>query len=173
MTDDLTLSQVVARLGKSERTVQGYMAAHPVHHFVGRSPRWTETELEMLKRALTEAERERRAKRERAKRRPGWVKNPTGSEAAQKRTGFVYFVQLGDGDIKIGFATDVAKRIRSLQTACSVPLMLLCAVEGSVALERTLHTRLGKDRRVGEWFRPSFQVIDTIRKIKADGGYRG
>jgi hypothetical protein len=60
LQDDMNLAAVTARLGKSERTMQGYMAAHPVHHFVGRSPRWTETEYQTLRQALDAAERKRR-----------------------------------------------------------------------------------------------------------------
>jgi hypothetical protein len=67
--------------------------------------------------------------------------------------GFVYLVCCGDR-YKIGRTRDVAKRLRSLQTAASLPLVLVAsaAVEDSAASEAELHRRYAHRRTHGEWF---------------------
>lgn len=71
----------------------------------------------------------------------------------------VYFIQAGDSDtegnalVKIGFTTDVAKRMRQLQTASPMRLKVLEQVIGTHAIEAYFH-RLLRDRHVqGEWFK--------------------
>ena len=58
----------------------------------------------------------------------------------EARTGFVYFVEVvmsgGLGDIKIGFATNVADRVATLQTGCPLELRVLAAVPGIRGLLR-------------------------------------
>lgn len=75
------------------------------------------------------------------------------------RTHRVYFIQAGEPDdkglalVKIGFSTDVERRLRELQTASAQPLKLLNCTIGTQAIERFIHGVL-KDRHVrGEWFR--------------------
>ena len=75
----------------------------------------------------------------------------------------VYFVQAGDGGaIKIGFATNPAKRVAALQTAAPVRLRPLGMIEGGIERERELHAQFAPDRRVGEWFNPCPLLLDVI-----------
>lgn len=68
--DDLTLDQVAARLGKSRRWLQTRLAddgrrqlSQQVlqhHHYIGRSPRWTENEYLALRAAIIVEDTEKR-----------------------------------------------------------------------------------------------------------------
>lgn len=65
----------------------------------------------------------------------------------------VYVVQaVDDAPIKIGVASDVEKRLASLQTGNPRALQLLHVLPGDGALEWSLHKSLAADRLVGEWF---------------------
>lgn len=66
---------------------------------------------------------------------------------------YVYFVQAGDQpEIKIGYTTDVGRRLASLQTGNGKRLRLLVLLPGSQRLEVAYHRLLAQDRTVGEWF---------------------
>jgi hypothetical protein len=76
---------------------------------------------------------------------------------------WVYFIQAGEaGPIKIGKSDDPVARLRSLQTAHHQRLILLGTVRGGEPLEKELHRLHEKDRLLGEWFRPSFEVIFMV-----------
>jgi hypothetical protein len=64
----------------------------------------------------------------------------------------VYFVQ-ADGDmVKIGWTTDLSKRLSSLRSSLPQQLELLRRIDGGKVTEKWLHKRFA-DRRVGgEWF---------------------
>lgn len=76
-------------------------------------------------------------------------------------TSYVYFIQRGeDGPIKIGRSSNVADRLKTLQTACSERLTVLCyreEVQGRT--ERDYHVALAHHRVMGEWFNPDPEVI--------------
>ena len=74
----------------------------------------------------------------------------------------IYFVQAGDGHIKIGFAKDVPSRLAELQTAHVVPLTLLAHVVGDRLQEAALHRRFAAGRVRGEWFRSSPELLAFI-----------
>ena len=71
----------------------------------------------------------------------------------------VYFVRAGDPDaagfapVKIGFTTDVAQRVRQLQTGSAAPLRVLEQVIGTPAIETFFHRVLRRRHIRGEWFR--------------------
>jgi hypothetical protein len=71
----------------------------------------------------------------------------------------VYFIQAGEPDekgfatVKIGFSTDVDKRLRQLQTASASPLKLLECAIGTQAIEGFIHRVLRHRHLRGEWFR--------------------
>lgn len=73
---------------------------------------------------------------------------------------FVYFVQAGSkkGPIKIGYATDVDKRISELQVGCPFTLNLIFKLPAkserhAQSLESWFHDRFQKRRIRGEWFK--------------------
>jgi len=82
--------------------------------------------------------------------------------------GFVYFLQSGqDGPIKIGYTTDIQKRIKALQTAHPFPLKLLLVINGNVDDESKLHKKFNSLRLCGEWFSPDEKLLQYIEKLKA------
>jgi T5orf172 domain len=72
--------------------------------------------------------------------------DPTG------RNQTVYFISDDSGHIKIGTASDVAIRMRSMQTANATKLRIEATCPGGEPLERDLHQKFAGDRLCGEWF---------------------
>lgn len=54
---------------------------------------------------------------------------------------------------KIGFSTDINKRIKSLQTGCPFKIEILAIITGSYEIEKQLHLKYKKYNTTGEWFR--------------------
>lgn len=81
----------------------------------------------------------------------------------QQRGAVIYFLQseLG-GAIKIGRATDLAKRLVGLATGRPDSLNVLASFAGTVADERTLHARLAAYRAKGEWFQDCPEVLEVV-----------
>lgn len=82
--------------------------------------------------------------------------------------GYVYFIQAGGpgGAIKIGWSSDVSRRLAELQTANAEPLVLLTTTPGTQLTERAFHTRFGAARMTAEWFRPCPELTNTIDEIR-------
>lgn len=83
---------------------------------------------------------------------------------------FVYFVQCGSDKkppIKVGVASNIEKRLKSLQTGNPYKLELLCFIECSNSkeaynLESFIHYEL-KNRRIrGEWFATCLRRVNKI-----------
>src|SRR5216683_1603393 len=73
---------------------------------------------------------------------------------------FVYFVQAATGEIKIGLAIDVKKRLRELQIGCPIDLQLILAIPGTFRTEQHVHRLLAASRvrSNSEWFFPTDEV---------------
>lgn len=76
----------------------------------------------------------------------------------------VYFVVAGDaGPIKIGFASNLRRRLHGLQTSHHEILKVLGWIEpGSRETERTLHIDLWKHHIRGDWFRSCEEVWTVV-----------
>lgn len=82
-----------------------------------------------------------------------------------QRKGFVYFVQAEDGGpIKIGWAQDVASRVRQLQVGQSRRLRVIDAIKCSRTYERKLHRQFAASRLFGEWFEPTPELLELIER---------
>lgn len=71
---------------------------------------------------------------------------------------FVYFLRAETTRlIKIGVSRDIRQRIVALQTGSPDKLVLMGIIrcDAPKDFERELHSRFGRDRSHGEWFRPS------------------
>jgi len=78
-------------------------------------------------------------------------------------TGKIYFIQAGNnGAIKIGYADNVEKRLKQIQTGNPYKLKLLKTINGNFEIEKNLHKLFYKDRLEGEWFTPSKELMDYI-----------
>jgi hypothetical protein len=75
----------------------------------------------------------------------------------------VYFIGNGSA-VKVGYTSDLQRRMMTLATASSVPLKLIGVVPGNRKLEALLHAQLDKDRLHGEWFRTE-PALDVYRRL--------
>lgn len=87
-------------------------------------------------------------------------------------SGWVYFIQgcRKDSPIKIGYARDPQRRLRSMQTCNPSKLRLLAQARGTRRLEVGLHNCFSPWHVRGEWFRhdaPGMQEL--IEDIRATG----
>jgi Meiotically up-regulated gene 113 len=78
----------------------------------------------------------------------------------------VYFIQSARR-IKIGFTTNLPKRLMALKTGAAHKLTVLGAVDGDRSLEQSLHRQLSAHRVEGEWFKRHPEVVATIEKLIA------
>ena len=79
---------------------------------------------------------------------------------------WIYFIQAGDdGPIKIGITKNVESRREGLQSGSPIVLSLLCAIPGTRANERMLHTHFADDRLHGEWFNPHPELLEYIEGL--------
>lgn len=83
----------------------------------------------------------------------------------------VYFIGFGErGPIKIGYASNVRRRLHCLQTAYVGRLRLLGKVHGSapamLALEAELHAKFAHLRLRGEWFSDGDDLLAYIKEIR-------
>jgi hypothetical protein len=70
----------------------------------------------------------------------------------------VYFVSYGTA-IKIGYSTNLRKRLGALQAGVPERVVLEFSCAGDMRMEKELHQRFARDRLHSEWFRYS----DTIK----------
>ena len=71
----------------------------------------------------------------------------------------IYFIrEKGTGNIKIGSAVDVDRRLSQLQTGNSDKLEVIDVIEDvSGTVEKEIHDRLSEYRLDGEWFSPNIE----------------
>lgn len=70
----------------------------------------------------------------------------------------VYFMQMGNGPIKVGISRDPSKRRKQIGELLPYRLKILATVPGNRDLERRIHYALGEYRTRGEWFAPDAEV---------------
>jgi transcriptional regulator with XRE-family HTH domain len=105
--------------------------------------------------------------------RPMRCSPPLPMPTAEETKTFVYFVR-DDECVKIGHATDLAKRLRTLQIGNPRPLVLEASVRGGRTLELALHQRLSVHRldRRTEWFllspRQVQEVLRSVPRVEVD-----
>ncbi len=93
-----------------------------------------------------------------------WLK-PKTAQKRQNTEGYIYFVQSGDGPIKIGWSANVESRMKELKTGNPVKLQLLGSFSGSQEVEYFCH-KIFKEIAVDrEWFSPDPILIDFIRRV--------
>jgi hypothetical protein len=88
--------------------------------------------------------------------------------------GFIYFIRSGaHGAIKVGYATNVATRIASLQIGNPMKLHLLGCIAGPQSIETKILRDLKPWRLSGEWHTPARAVSDYINNRLATEGIKG
>jgi D-alanyl-D-alanine dipeptidase len=78
-----------------------------------------------------------------------------------RRVSGIYFALAGDL-LKIGFASNIASRMRELQTGCPVDLRLIHWQQGSRIEERALHRRFAELHARGEWFHFKGALLEHV-----------
>ena len=79
----------------------------------------------------------------------------------------VYFVQSEENKlIKIGYTTNLKKRLSKMRTDSSTPLKVLFAMEAYRLEEKSIHSALFKCNIHGEWFAPSAELLEYIEEQK-------
>lgn len=74
--------------------------------------------------------------------------------------GQIYFARCGDL-VKIGYSTNFAQRLETLQVQCPQKIEVLLVIAGSLTEEKALHRRFAASRTTGEWF----TLTDDIRTL--------
>src|SRR5688572_1031076 len=71
--------------------------------------------------------------------------------------------------VKVGYATDLEKRLMSLQIGCPRKLSVVAVSDGGAGLEAELHKTL-KDAHIrGEWFDTKHKLVDELMRFMAEG----
>ena len=83
--------------------------------------------------------------------------------------GEVYFAAMSTGDIKIGFSTDVAKRMGQLFYTVPGGVTLLASFLSTPDAEAWCHRKFATLRVSGEWFRPDPELLEFIERVKGEG----
>jgi hypothetical protein len=80
--------------------------------------------------------------------------------------GYVYFVQVGSrGDIKIGYSTNIMKRMNSLSSSMPENIKLLGYITGDLNREKELHKMFRILNVKGEWFRCDKSIIEYLNLV--------
>lgn len=79
---------------------------------------------------------------------------------------FVYLLRTSEDTYKIGVTADIDKRIKSLQTGSSEPIVLVDKFLSSYPfkIESVLHRRFADSRISGEWFCLADEDVKSFRE---------
>lgn len=100
-----------------------------------------------------------------------WIRKHHQCSIAPNRKSVVYFARrIVDGAIKIGFTSDVARRLRELRKESSRH-ELISARPGDKPDELALHARFASDCLGGEWFRPSAELLQEANATIGSEGH--
>ncbi len=94
-----------------------------------------------------------------------WVESHRGKSVSFNRSSTIYFAQRQtDGAVKIGWTSDVERRLRELRKENRVAVVLLAAFPGDKPDEGRMHLRFAADRIDGEWFRASPSLMSLVNR---------
>ena len=84
-------------------------------------------------------------------------------KAESDQEGFVYFLQgTSSGWVKIGFTTDLKRRLRTQQGGSPEKLKYIGYMKGTKTDEKKLHKYFEHVRRRGEWFDANFFLMSFV-----------
>lgn len=82
-----------------------------------------------------------------------WVEKHRGKSVAINRSAYVYVAERDDGAVKIGWTSDIRRRLRELEKdSCGKSVSLVTIVRGDKPLELRLHDVFAANRIDGEWY---------------------
>jgi hypothetical protein len=81
----------------------------------------------------------------------------------------VYFLQMegNNGPIKIGYTTNIKRRIDQIQPHCPQPLKLLLCIRGTYLDEQRIHAKFEDYALQYEWFSPDINLINYIEFLRS------
>ena len=84
----------------------------------------------------------------------------------KEAVGFIYFLQDGHNNIKIGWTKYLEDRRKALMTGSASDLRLLGYVQGTRKGEAAMHSKLKTLRITKEWYRGDANLLEYIRQVK-------
>jgi hypothetical protein len=94
---------------------------------------------------------------------------PPPPEKAEIPAGeLVYFITGAPGFVKIGYTTDLAKRIQALQIGCPLVIEVLAFARGDRSVEQDYHYKFRAWRQSGEWFKLCPDIRAEIARLNGD-----
>lgn len=81
----------------------------------------------------------------------------------QPATGVVYFIARNN-EAKIGYTTDLKRRLYNFRTATTEPLRLLGTIPGTIKLEAYFHEKFAPFHIEREWFRLTDVIAEFIAR---------
>lgn len=94
-----------------------------------------------------------------------WVAEHHEKSVAINRVAFLYAAERDDGAIKIGWTSDVGRRLRELQKDSNGKVVsLVAAIRGDKPAELKLHKAFAACRIDGEWYRTTIErVMEALK----------
>lgn len=93
-----------------------------------------------------------------------WIAERYPNTIAKDRVSYVYVARrLKDDALKIGFSSDVVRRLQELRKYDRTPVELVAMVPGKKPDELRLHKKFQTRRLAGEWF--AANVDDVVREL--------
>lgn len=94
-----------------------------------------------------------------------WIEANRSGSVAFSRKSTVYVAQRAtDGAVKIGWTSDVHRRMKELAQAIGNDVVLVAALPGDKVIELQLHAEFAASRLDGEWFAAS--VDDVVQALR-------
>lgn len=81
---------------------------------------------------------------------------------------YVYFIQIETCPIKIGFTTNLGKRMDNMATTIPGEMRVLWLEPGGRGCEMTWHKRFSAHRIGKEWFRPDIEIMAELAALRVD-----
>lgn len=78
-----------------------------------------------------------------------------------------YFIGGEEGPIKIGYAENLEKRFKAIQSCSPVVLSVLAWTGGGIFAEMEYHERFASSRLHGEWFERTPELIQEIERLQS------
>lgn len=77
----------------------------------------------------------------------------------------IYFIRSAiGGPIKIGYSKNHTKRIQTIQAMSPFKLGFIATMKGTRELEAELHSRFSSARLHGEWFEPTDELLEFVKR---------